>query len=95
MLAQSLYAHGELQGKKWSDLQEMCWQKGRNWNNLGANQYLPWLYQYDPDYSPTGISTINANALPTATRKMMSNGQLLIVMPDGKRYTLQGIAVEK
>ncbi|MCR5513499.1 MAG: endonuclease/exonuclease/phosphatase family protein [Prevotella sp.] len=76
----------------YNDAPQFTW---RNWNNLGANQYLPWLYQYDPDYSPTGISTINANALPTATRKMMSNGQLLIVMPDGKRYTLQGIAVEK
>ncbi len=34
MLAQSLYRHNELQGKKWSELQEMCWQKGHNWNNL-------------------------------------------------------------
>ena len=34
MLAQSLYPHGELQRKKWPDLQEMCWCKGRNWNDL-------------------------------------------------------------
>lgn len=34
MLAQSLYAHGELQHKKWAELQELCWRKGKNWNNL-------------------------------------------------------------
>ena len=34
MLAQSLYAHDELQHKKWSELQDMCWRKGFNWNNL-------------------------------------------------------------
>ena len=34
MLAQSLYRHIELQNKKWTELQEMCWQKGRNWNDL-------------------------------------------------------------
>lgn len=36
MLAQSLYKHGDLQHKKWAALQEMCWQKGRNWNNLAT-----------------------------------------------------------
>ena len=36
MLAQSLYKHGELQRKKWAELQEMCWQKGCNWNNLAT-----------------------------------------------------------
>lgn len=34
MLAQSLYPHDALQRKKWAELQEMCWQKGMNWNNL-------------------------------------------------------------
>ena len=34
MLAQSLYRHGELQHRKWAELQDMCWQKGHNWNNL-------------------------------------------------------------
>lgn len=33
-LAQSLYSHKELHEKKASDLQEMCFQKGQNWNNL-------------------------------------------------------------
>lgn len=38
MLAQSLYAHGELQRKKWAELQELCWRKGRNWNNLRTSE---------------------------------------------------------
>ena len=34
MVAQSLYSHGELQNKNTSDLQEMIFQKGVNWDNL-------------------------------------------------------------
>lgn len=34
MLAQSLYSHKELDKKNSSDLQEMCFQKGHNWNDL-------------------------------------------------------------
>lgn len=34
MTAQSLYSHSELQCKKRSELQEMCFQKGTNWNDL-------------------------------------------------------------
>jgi len=34
MLAQSLYSHKELHLKNGSDMQEMCFQKGHNWNDL-------------------------------------------------------------
>lgn len=34
MLAQSLYSHKELNQKNQSDMQEMCFQKGQNWNDL-------------------------------------------------------------
>lgn len=38
MLAQSLYSHGtpssELHGKNSNEMQEMCFQKGHNWNDL-------------------------------------------------------------
>jgi tRNA(His) 5'-end guanylyltransferase len=37
LLAQSLYSSKELHKKKCSDLQEMCFQKGQNWNNLNTN----------------------------------------------------------
>lgn len=34
MLAQSLFSHQELHKKNGSDMQEMCFQKGYNWNDL-------------------------------------------------------------
>lgn len=34
MLARSLYSHEECDGKDGAQLQEMCWAKGQNWNNL-------------------------------------------------------------
>jgi len=34
MLAQSLYSHKELTGKSSNEQQEMCFQKGANWNDL-------------------------------------------------------------
>jgi tRNA(His) guanylyltransferase len=34
MLAQSLYSHKELDKKNSNELQEMCFQKGHNWNDL-------------------------------------------------------------
>jgi len=37
MLAQSLYSHKELHKKNSSDLQEMCFAKGYNWNDLTGN----------------------------------------------------------
>ena len=38
MLAQHLYSHGELIGRKREDLQELCWQKGHNWNDLSTQE---------------------------------------------------------
>jgi len=38
MLAQSLYSHKELQGKNGSDLQELCFAKGINWNDCPTFQ---------------------------------------------------------
>lgn len=34
MVAQSLYSHKELHGKSQSDMQEMIFQKGQNWNDV-------------------------------------------------------------
>ena len=34
MLARSLFSHKQCQGKNNSELQEMCFQQGRNWNDL-------------------------------------------------------------
>lgn len=38
MLAQSLYSHKELEKKNQTDLQEMCFQKGHNWNDLSIGK---------------------------------------------------------
>lgn len=38
MVAQSLYSHKELQKKKTSELHELIFQKGTNWNDLPAGQ---------------------------------------------------------
>lgn len=37
MLARSVYSHKQCDGKSQSELQEMCWQKGENWNDLPAH----------------------------------------------------------
>lgn len=38
MLARSLYSHKELFNKNNAQLQEMCWQKGVNWNDCPVSQ---------------------------------------------------------
>lgn len=38
MLARTLYSHKQLDKKNNSELQELCWQKGINWNNLPTSQ---------------------------------------------------------
>lgn len=38
MLAQSFFSPKELLGKKSTDLYEMCWKKGVNWNDLPTSQ---------------------------------------------------------
>lgn len=38
MLARSLYSHKELDGKNGKEMQELTFQKGRNWNDLPSKQ---------------------------------------------------------
>jgi tRNA(His) 5'-end guanylyltransferase len=38
MLAQSLYSQKQLHGKNTSVLQDMCWDKGQNWNDLDSSK---------------------------------------------------------
>lgn len=38
MLARSLYSHRECENKNTSDLQEMCFRRGANWNDLPTSQ---------------------------------------------------------
>ena len=64
----------------------------RNWATLSSNQYLPWLYEYDPTIV-TGISTVNVYSQPTVTRKAIVNGRLIIVTGNGQKYTAAGIEI--
>jgi len=36
MLARSLFSHKECMNKNTGELQEMCWQRGQNWNDLAT-----------------------------------------------------------
>ena len=63
----------------------------RNWTSLNNGQYWPSLWEYDPNFVPTSITEMPMYTQPTITRKVMVNGQLMIVTANGKRYTLQGI----
>ncbi len=38
MLARTLYSHKQLEGKDNAQLQDLCWQKGINWNNCPTTQ---------------------------------------------------------
>ena len=62
-----------------------------NYSSLSSSQHLPWLYQYDSTYSPTGISTVEVPIRQMKPRKVLRHGTILIVMPDGRSYSLQGI----
>lgn len=64
-----------------------------NYASLRSGQYLPRLYAYDPDAVPTGISDAGEATQHTSICKLLINGRLLIVTPDGRRYNVQGIEV--
>jgi len=66
----------------------------RNWTNLNSGQYLPYLYEYTSDFLPTDISTIQDFYHPVTTTKIMVNGQIFILMPNGIRYNMQGLEVK-
>lgn len=59
-----------------------------NYTTLYSGNYLPWLYEYR---TPSSINTIGIYTEPTTTRKVMENGRMIIVTPNGKHYTLQGV----
>ena len=63
-----------------------------NYSTLYSGNYLPWLYEYTT--MPTGITTSGENVHPVTPRKMVVNGRIYIVTPDGKRYTIQGLQLK-
>ena len=63
----------------------------RSWTSLNNGQYWPSLWEYDPAFVPTSITEIPTYCQPATTRKVMENGRIVIIMPNGSRYSAQGI----
>ena len=62
-----------------------------NWATLNAGQYLPWLYEYGKTPDVTGIDETEVFVRPVVPRKVLENGRISILMPNGKRYTISGL----
>lgn len=73
MLAQSLYSHSELNKKNSSDLQEMCWQKGINWNDLDYKKKRGCTVMKIPTPIETSNGTIMRNKWTTVETPITFN----------------------
>lgn len=62
-VAQSLYSHKELQGRKGDELQEMIFQKGYNWNDWPVHQKRGRCVRrvVDPDYENRSEWSVDRN----------------------------------
>ena len=75
-------------GMPYSNKPEFAWY---NYTNLNSSQHYPWLYQYlDPT---TDITTPELQSKPLIIRKVIENGTIYILTPDGRRFTLQGVEI--
>lgn len=77
-LAQSLYSSKELHGKNVSDMQEMCFQKGKNWNDLDTGMKNGRLiikveYKYMNDETLRTRWTSNGSFTFTQDREILTN----------------------
>lgn len=78
MLAQSLYSHSELHEKNGNEMQEMCFQKGHNWNDLHfskkrgsfivKNIYWNNVYLVTGDATKDGEYISNSDEIVTRTK---------------------------
>ena len=66
-----------------------------NYPSLKTGQYLPWLYQYDATIDPTGISITDVDARQPMPHKVLYRGRIIIMMPDGRSYNVQGIEMKQ
>ncbi len=73
-------------GMTYNNQAEFAWY---NYTTTNSSQHYPWLYQYnDPT---TDITNVNERTQPVIIRKIIENGIMYILTPDGRRYTLQGV----
>lgn len=84
MLAQSLYSHGkpnsELDRKNQSELQEMCFRKGHNWNDLHFSKkrgsfIIKNIYVDDHLVNCFGENTNEASPMPTNSDDIWFDGE--------------------
>lgn len=66
-----------------------------NYSSLRNGQYLPWLYQYNATSNTNAIVNVNTKPHSAITRKVLENGRIRILSPNGHRYSLQGICIER
>lgn len=65
-----------------------------NYASIYSGNYVTTLWEYDPSII-TGIETVKSSySQPTVTRKVMQNGRLVILSPNGSRYNVQGIEIK-
>ena len=78
MLAQSMYSHKELHGMSSDKMQEMCFQKGVNWNDLhyakkrGSFIVKEVEYYFDNNITPIRPSTMTDSQLGEIVSQSMS-----------------------
>lgn len=62
-----------------------------NYSTLYSGSYLPWLYEYTT--TPDGLNAIEYTQ-PIIPQKVLENGRIIIRLPNGKRYTIQGLELK-
>lgn len=67
------------------------WDANMGYNNLGATVTVSKSAPKDPGELPEGIEKVTEEGLQVmAPKKMIENGMLYVVLPDGKQYTIDG-----
>lgn len=94
MLARSLYSHKELQGKKHTDLQEMCFQKGHNWNDLEISLKRGRCIVKEIKYISTEIvPMIMDNCVPNGNYWIVDNE--IPIFKDDRNYIEKWLEIEE
>lgn len=101
MLARSLYSHKECNNKNISELQELCWQKGQNWNNLATylkrGRCIVKSYSEKDAFNPKTQETIKAvraewivdKEIPIFHRDKTYISKYLSVTPKDAKWSLE------
>jgi len=81
MLARSLYSHKECDRKNTSQLQEMCFQKGKNWNDL-------------PTSLKRGRCAVRYDVVPECSIGFTIDNEIPIWKGEGRSYVERYLAID-